>query len=165
MNEYRVRAWGEELRRVHLRLREAMELATEQVEGPEQPKGRQPDTAFPDAPHRDLLVYCWGFCAALTGHHSSEDSALFPRILEDHPELAPVIANLERDHTMIAHLVADFERALRAGAPRDEQLRHLAGIEAVMETHFRYEERQLVAVLNATTGLGDDATAVLGPIA
>ena len=160
MNELHVRAWGEELRRVHLRLREAIELAIEEIGGTEQAEAPPSDT-----PQRDLLLYCWGFCVALTGHHSSEDAALFPRILEDHPELAPVVANLERDHTMIAHLIGEFERGLRAGAPRDEQLRHLAGIEAVMETHFRYEERQLVAVLNATTDLGDDPTAVLGPIA
>jgi hemerythrin-like domain-containing protein len=154
----RARAWGDELRRVHQRLREAIQLATDQVldEDPSSPAGNLP---------HDLLVYCWGFCAALTGHHTSEDAALFPRLLADRPDLAPVIANLERDHAMIAHLIGELEQALRRGASQEEKLRHLAGIDAVMESHFGYEERQLVAVLNATASLGDDPTRVLGAIA
>ena len=154
----RARAWGDELRRVHQRLRESIQLATDQVldEDPGSPVGSLP---------QDLLVYCWGFCVALTGHHRSEDAALFPRLLADRPDLAPVIANLERDHAMIAHLIGDLEQALRHGASQAEKLRHLAGIDAVMESHFGYEERQLVSVLNATDGLGDDPTRVLGSIA
>jgi hypothetical protein len=55
---------------------------------------------------------------------------------------------------MIEHLIGGLDQALTRGAPAEETLRHLDGIEAVMETHFRYEERQLVAVLDASPGLG-----------
>ena len=33
-------------------------------------------------------------------------------------------------------------------------LRHLEGVDAIMESHFRFEERELVPVLDATVGDG-----------
>ena len=33
-------------------------------------------------------------------------------------------------------------------------LRHLEGVDAIMESHFRYEERELVALLDALVGDG-----------
>lgn len=156
MGDARVRAWGAELRAVHGRLRDALEIARESVV-----EGSAPESAA-----RDLLVYCWGFCAALTGHHRSEGSALFPEILAARPDLAPVIDELVRDHSMLDHLIGGLEKALTAGAPVAETLRHLDGIDAVMETHFRYEELRLAAVLD---GLDDtahlDRTTLFGPIA
>jgi hypothetical protein len=150
----RLVAWGQELREVHRRLRAAFEIAVDSVEHPD-----------PGQAARDLLLYCHGFCVALTGHHSTEDGALFPRILEERPDLAPVIDSLVRDHGMIDHLVRGLEAALAGGATPAERLRHLDGIGAIMESHFRYEERQLVAVLDAAGDLGADRQALLGPIA
>lgn len=116
-------------------------------------------------PSRDLLLYCRGFCAALAGHHKSEDASLFPQITEARPDLAPVIAKLSQDHSMMDYLIGGLEDAVEAGATTAEKLRHLDGIEAVMETHFRYEERQLIDVLNAAEDLGDDKQKLLGPLA
>jgi hypothetical protein len=149
----RVVAWAGELRRVHRRLREALELAYD--------GDSDLDT------EKDLLLYCWGFCVALDGHHRSEDAALFPAIVAARPDLAPVIAKLSQDHGMIDHLIAGLRRALETGISREEKRRHLDGIGAVMETHFGYEERQLIAVLEAAERLelGTDTTRVLGAIA
>ena len=36
----------------------------------------------------------------------------------------------------------------------DVVLRHLEGVDAIMESHFRYEERSLVGVLDAVEGDG-----------
>jgi hemerythrin-like domain-containing protein len=151
----RVRAWADEMRQVHARLRAALDLAREQIE----------DEHTPDLPAVDPLLYCWGFCAALSGHHRSEDTVLFPRVTAQHPDLAPVVAQLVQDHHMIEHLLGGLTGAIEADASTDEKLRHLDGVQAVMTTHFRYEERRLLDVLDGVLG---DAVApgdAFGPLA
>jgi hypothetical protein len=151
----RVVAWGQELREVHRRLRDALVVARSAVEG-----GAKGPTAA-----RELQLYCVGFCAALTGHHRSEDATLFDVVLAAQPELAPVVADLKRDHSMLDHLLGELERAALSGAARDELLRHLDGIEAVMETHFRYEEKKLVDVLDGAVRSDVGGREMLGPLA
>lgn len=157
----RVTAWGAELRRVHARLREALALARASLDG--DPGGTDP--AFHDLAPTDLLTYCIGFCAALDGHHRSEDGVLFPEVAKARPELAPVISKLSQDHSMIGYLIGEMQHALKVGAPTAEALRHLDGIEAVMESHFRYEERELVGVLNAIDDDELDSNRLFGAIA
>ena len=64
---------------------------------------------------------------------------------------------------MIAHLLGGLEKAVRSQAPPEEIGRHLEGLAAIMESHFRYEERQLLAVL-ATLDLDAPVTDLLGPL-
>jgi hemerythrin-like domain-containing protein len=155
VNTDRVTAWGNELREVHDRLRKALAVARESMR----------DGADAVEPRKDLLLYCRGFCLALAGHHQSEDHSLFPKIIEERPDLAPVIAKLSQDHSMIDYLITGLEKALANGADAVEQLHHLDGIEAIMESHFRYEERQLIEVLNAAENLGQDRAELFGPLA
>ncbi len=128
-------AWDRELRLVHERLRASLALAREAVDG------------GAAASFERLLTFCKGFCAALDGHHTSEDAALFPALLDRHPELAGTVAKLTQDHSMLAYLLGDFSRALGDGTEPDDLHRHLDGIEAIMETHFGFEERQLLEPL------------------
>ena len=88
-----------------------------------------------------LPAHCLAFCAAVHGHHTAEDTSVFPRVGREHPELAPVLAELERDHQQVAEIL----RRVAAGPTDDE----LAGLAALLESHFTYEERKLVAALNA----------------
>jgi hypothetical protein len=64
---------------------------------------------------------------------------------------------------MIAYLLSGLEQAIRSQAPPEEIARHLEGLAAIMESHFRYEERQLLTVLAA---LDVDAPVrdMLGPL-
>jgi hemerythrin-like domain-containing protein len=135
----RLVAWGNEMRAVHDRLRRALEL-TREAAG----QGQDPTVAS-----RDLLLFCRGFCSALTGHHEGEDRVLFPAIAAQHPELAETLVTLEQDHAMIGHLVGELDRVVERGGSPDAIERHLEGIAAIMESHFRYEERSLLAVLEA----------------
>ncbi len=48
---------------------------------------------------------------------------------------------------MIAHLLSGLQQAVDSEAPPEEIGRHLEGIAAIMESHFRYEERQLSGIL------------------
>ncbi|WP_211277858.1 hemerythrin domain-containing protein, partial [Couchioplanes caeruleus] len=70
---------------------------------------------------------------------------------------------LRQDHSMIAHLLAGLQAAVARGAAPAELHRHLEGVAAIMESHFRYEERQLLTVLE-TLALDADPYAVLGPL-
>ncbi len=79
MSPQQLRAWSEEMREVHRRLRAALDLARESVE----------DEHAADPLAGDPLLYCWGFCAALDGHHRSEDHALFPAWSRSAPTSPP----------------------------------------------------------------------------
>lgn len=112
---------------------------------------------------RELLLFCHGFCAALVGHHEGEDRQLFPAIAAAHPELADTLRYLRQDHAMIGHLLRGLQAAVDGAASPAELDRHLEGIAAIMESHFRYEERRLLSVLD-TLDLAMDAGAVFGPL-
>ncbi|ROP29514.1 hemerythrin domain-containing protein [Couchioplanes caeruleus] len=149
----RLVAWSRELRSVHDRLRQALAV-TRQALADGEPV--EPAT-------RDLLLFCHGFCAALTAHHAGEDRHLFPAIAEQYPQLRDTLHYLRQDHSMIAHLLAGLQAAVARGAAPAELHRHLEGVAAIMESHFRYEERQLLTVLE-TLALDADPYAVLGPL-
>ncbi|NQX28142.1 hemerythrin domain-containing protein [Microbacteriaceae bacterium VKM Ac-2854] len=149
----RLVAWGAELRRVHARIRSALEVTRTAVGA-----GLSAQQAS-----RELLLYCHGFCAALDGHHRGEDRALFPAIESEHPDLAPVLRSLERDHTMIAHLLGELQAAVALAESPAVLDRHLEGIAAIMENHFRFEERTLLSVLDSLH-LAAPAPEVLGPL-
>lgn len=149
----RLVAWSREMRAVHERLREALELTRRALADGEPAR---PAT-------RDLLLYCHGFCAALTAHHEGEDRSLFPAIAARHPELRATLDRLRQDHSMIGYLLTGLGAAVARDAPPGELARHLEGVAAIMESHFRYEERQLLTVLE-TLSLDDDPGDVLGPL-
>lgn len=151
-DETRLIAWSRELRATHGKLRDALQVANDAV-----------DAGDIATAQRDLQLYCRGFCVALDAHHRGENRALFPAIEAAHPELAPVLRNLERDHSMIDHLLGALDTALTGGADAAALARHLEGIGAIMENHFAYEERQLLTVLEGLN-LHDDPRAVLGPL-
>ena len=151
--ETRLIAWSHELRTVHERLREALRVTRVALDADE----------ASELATRDLLLLCHGFCAALTGHHQGEDRELFPAIAAAHPELRETLRYLEQDHSMIAHLLSGLRAAVELAASPAELDRHFEGIAAIMESHFRYEERQLLTVLDALA-LNADPHDVLGPL-
>jgi hypothetical protein len=154
MERARILAWSAEMRHVHQRLADALVIVRESIEAGD-----------PALPSLDPLTYCWAFCAALEGHHEGEDKALFPRLVEQHPELAEVVGHLSRDHQMIGHLLGEFRHSMAAGGSSVAMLRHLDGLEAVMTTHFRFEEKRLLGVLDELD-LGDvSPDRVFGPLA
>jgi len=155
MSAERVAAWGQQMRSVHQRLRDALDIARESIEN-----GGQPESLADD-----LQLFCSGFCVALTGHHLHEDAQLFPRVLEAEPDLADTVSKLVQDHNMIAHLIQGLEHALHSSEDEEILLRNLDGIEAVMETHFRFEERQLVGLLDRMDISGASKAELFVPIA
>jgi hemerythrin-like domain-containing protein len=149
----RLVAWSQELRRVHARLREILKITRTALSS-----GDQDQQAS-----RDLLLFCQGFCTALTGHHEGEDRELFPAIAAAHPDLRRALRLLEQDHLMIARLLSEMQAAVAAAACPADLGRHLDGIAAIMENHFRYEEDKLLSVME-TFALDADPGQVLGPL-
>jgi hypothetical protein len=66
---------------------------------------------------------------------------------------------------MIEHLVGGLQRAVERDEPAEQRLRHLDGIEAVMESHFRYEERQLLDLLDEIRDDAPPPAELFGPLA
>lgn len=149
----RLVAWSRELRSVHDKLRDALTVTRRALADGEPV---EPAT-------RELLLFCHGFCTALTAHHEGEDRHLFPAIAAQYPELRDTLYYLRQDHSMIAHLLGGLQAAVARAAAPAELYRHLEGVAAIMESHFRYEERQLLSVLEILA-LDDDPHAVLGPL-
>ncbi|MGW2150429.1 hemerythrin domain-containing protein [Nonomuraea bangladeshensis] len=150
-DKHRLLAWHLQLQAAHRRLHRALRLARESLQAG--------DTA---AARADLLLHCQGFCAALDGHHVREDAGLFPQLSARHPSLRPTLAKLRQDHELIAQLLRRFDHAITSGAAPDELALHLDGLSAIMHSHFRYEERELLGVL-AALDLDADPHDLLGP--
>ena len=94
----------------------------------------------------------------MTTHHRGEDTGLFTELHRERPDLAGTLGKLVEDHTMIAAIlgrVAELARqAAEAGPAHHGPIaRELDGLTAIMESHFRYEERALGDALD--TGVPD----------
>jgi hemerythrin-like domain-containing protein len=126
----RIHAYGRQLIEIHDGLREALDAL------------RRGEDA-------DLGLHCLAFCAAVTEHHTDEDSSVFPVLARQFPELSDVLAGLERDHQAIAGLLRRL-RELAAEPDRAAIQRELDGLAALIEGHFTWEERRLVAALDAS---------------
>jgi hypothetical protein len=74
-----------------------------------------------------------------------------------------VLRALEQDHSMIGHLLGALQAAVDARSSPELLAGHLEGIAAIMESHFRYEERQLLTVLDSLA-LDADPGETLGPL-
>jgi hypothetical protein len=99
------------------------------------------------SPPAELADHCLAFCAAITRHHTEEDTSVFPVLAARHPELREFLGSLERDHVIVAGMlrrVAELAADLDADGARAE----LDGLAAVLETHFIGEEKRLVTALN-----------------
>ena len=123
MDEYdRLTAYGTQLILTHARLRDMLDDLRDGV-----------------YPGDELATHCLAFCDAVTEHHTDEDTTVFPLLAARHPELRDFLARLRQDHAIIAGLV----RGVRQDDPEA-----LSALAAVLETHFRGEEKRLVTVLN-----------------
>lgn len=83
----------------------------------------------------------------MTGHHTLEDTSVFPHLGRADPKLEPVLARLGEEHETIAEILELV--ALVAGEP--EAMAQVCGavdlITDAMASHFSYEERELVEPL------------------
>jgi Hemerythrin HHE cation binding domain len=99
------------------------------------------------SPGKTLTAHCLAFCAALTAHHQGEDAGMFTDLLRERPDLADTVRKLVEDHEMISSILTRV--AELSGRTADSAIElELDGLTAIMENHFRYEERALSAALD-----------------
>ncbi|MFC6149616.1 MULTISPECIES: hemerythrin domain-containing protein [Mumia] len=156
----RALALGTALVAVHDELRTHLDRLVDAFDSPDS------DSAAPLLP-RSLRQHCLAFCTAVTQHHSSEDRTAFPALAAVVPELAPVLAELEHDHTLVAHLLGRIEHLASEAADADhsahERLRgEVAGLASVLESHLRWEERRIVDALGRLDGATLPAAEMFG---
>jgi hypothetical protein len=65
---------------------------------------------------------------------------------------------------MIGHLLAELRHSMASGEPPEAVLHPLDGIEAVITSHFRYEEKRLLSVLDDLDLGGLEPTQAFGPL-
>lgn len=152
----RLAALGAELIEIHDRLRQDLADLRSDVE-------RYFDGG--DRPRR-LKAHCLAFCSALRAHHTGEDVGAFPLLRREYPELAPLIAKMAEDHQLVSGLLEQFEHVLSGltADPDAAEIRRvrgeLDGLSAILESHFSFEEREIVEALNSLS-TGDHTAAGL----
>ena len=96
-------------------------------------------------------AYCASYCRLVTTHHSLEDQALFPRLRDADPRLAPVVDRLQEEHVVIHDVLERVDRALVDFVGGPDGAGHLLGaVDLLTDTllsHLSYEERELVEPL------------------
>ncbi|MFF4412330.1 hemerythrin domain-containing protein [Streptosporangium sp. NPDC001559] len=149
----RLAAFGNQLIEVHDWLREELTRLGDDIDTYLEGRMERP---------RRLRAHCLAFCSALTLHHTGEDAGAFPALARRFPELRPVIEQLEQDHQLVAGILHDLENLIEGlgdRPPGPEEARRvrdtLDGLTAILESHFAYEERKIVAALDALGSSGD----------
>lgn len=129
--------WGDGLKHVHDAFRRELSLIREEVAGAGPRLGAQ------------LRINCLAVCGGLHVHHEMEDGQMFPSLEAGHPELASVIARLRREHETVARLVDELKDAVsRTEADARDILGEVDRLIEELEAHLRYEEQELVPLLN-----------------
>ncbi|MBB5780457.1 hemerythrin domain-containing protein [Nonomuraea jabiensis] len=135
----RLVAFGNQLIDVHLWLREQLAALREDVEA------HLAGGALP----RDLRTHCLTFCSALERHHTGEDGGAFPVLARSFPELRPVLEELRRDHRLVEDSLRRLQLLLAEAVDPVRVRGELDTVAALLETHLVYEEKRIVAALNA----------------
>ena len=99
-----------------------------------------------------LGAYCESYCRLVTTHHTLEDEAVFPRLRQRDPRLAPVLDRLAYEHTIIHDVLDQVDQALVALVTDPDGMTALtAAMDLLSDTlvsHLSYEERELVEPLS-----------------
>ncbi len=134
----RLKALGNELVEIHVWLRAELDQLREDLNGERL---------------RDLKAHCMTFCSAVSRHHKGEDGGGFLVMAEKFPQLRPALDELSRDHVIVADVLRKLESLTVDPDPADPvRVRaELDGLAALLESHFAYEEKKLVAALNSLT--------------
>jgi deazaflavin-dependent oxidoreductase (nitroreductase family) len=133
-------SWGEALKLIHDAFRRELALIRKEITESGRGLGVQ------------LRVNCLTVCHGLHRHHTSEDAGMFTALAEQHPELAPTLDRLRREHHKLAALLDDLREVISA-EDADPAL-VLADVERIggqLEEHLTYEEQQLIPILDAPT--------------
>lgn len=104
---------------------------------------------------RRFGAVCGQHCALVHAHHSIEDAALFPELSEKAVAFRAVVERLKAEHAVIHALLLRLLEAVDAidTAPNDAAYQAtrdaFTSLEAVLLSHFRYEEDSIGDAMGA----------------
>jgi hypothetical protein len=147
----RLAAFGNQLIEIHLWLREELTRLRADVGSHLDGEGRPARSrgGRPEPGRRELAAHCLAFCSALGRHHTGEDGGAFTVLAARFPGLRPVLDELERDHQMVAGILRRLAELLDGTVEAQRVGAEFDGLTALLESHFGYEEKKLVAALNS----------------
>ena len=100
--------------------------------------------------YRAFGTLCGQECRVLTFHHDAEENGLFPELEAKAPEgIRAVVAKLKAEHAVVHELLDRLTEAAQAliddasDANFSTASRVFEKLEAVVRSHFRYEETEL----------------------
>jgi Hemerythrin HHE cation binding domain len=104
-----------------------------------------------------LRRFCAGFCGFVHEHHATEDTMLFPMLLQQQAgsdgALDGVVDRLRAEHRTLTGHLDEVERALGAlpgdAAAKTAAAGAMARLSQHLEAHLRLEEERLAPALNA----------------
>jgi hypothetical protein len=102
-----------------------------------------------------LRTNCLYYCRFVHGHHTLEDTHLFPALRRSNPALGPVVDKLEADHVVVARDLERIEQAageLVGGGSRADLVEALTALADHLLAHLEYEEEQISPTLRTWTG-------------
>ncbi len=145
--------------RIHEWLREELARLGDEVDAHLDGRGERP---------KNLKAHCLSFCSAVTDHHQGEDNGAFGLLDRDFPELRPIVEKLRQDHVLVSGLLHSLQRVVdgipaepdEAGARRIRA--ELGGLNAILESHFSFEERRIVDALNSLPADSGTTESLLG---
>ena len=145
----RLAAWGQELVEVHDRLRDELDRL---LDGLDETSALTPE----------LRTHCVAFCGAVGRHHTGEDRTAFPALAAQYPELRDTLDGLARDHHVVAGILQSIDAVLTSSDDLVQARSEIDGLAAILESHFRWEERAIVAALDGLTDREVDAERLFG---
>ncbi|MFI7454229.1 nitroreductase/quinone reductase family protein [Nonomuraea sp. NPDC049714] len=96
-----------------------------------------------------LRINCLALCQGLEHHHLMEDGHMFPHLDGQHPELAPALARLRREHEEIKALLEELQKLVSGeGTDPATLLGEVERLIAELDAHLSYEEEHLIPILN-----------------
>jgi len=98
-----------------------------------------------------LGAFCTRYCAVVDGHHTLEDSQIFPHLRRSDPGLDPVIDRLEQEHMVIHDAIQGVDAALVHHMTHEGDFTRVrAALDLLTDallSHLSYEEWELVEPL------------------
>jgi Hemerythrin HHE cation binding domain len=98
------------------------------------------------------------FKATLHGHHHVEDTAMFPSMRAQAPDLAACIAELSADHATIDPLLASGDAAFAQLPSTSAALAVVHQLQTLLDRHLAREEENIVPLIRGAKGFPPPAT-------
>lgn len=96
-----------------------------------------------------LRINCLTMCQGIHQHHTGEDTRIFPSVHKEHPELAPLLERLSRDHQKVQRILDSLQGVVSTNQPSSAQvLTEVERLIAELEAHLDYEEAHLLPTLD-----------------